>query len=311
MNKSKNVKIVLRIVLAMLLLVAGPVYAAERDFYRLVVLGDPHLPGETLAKKEQVRETINGWADVDLVVAVGDITENVGDSAEYEKARAYFSAFTKPLALIGGNHDYLYEDWLNQKGNKVKACEATRIFKLGQFKKTFAMQDIYYTKRMGPYVLIFLTPDDLHASTLATISATQQKWLAATLAEHKDKPTVIFFHAPLPGTLSNYNQNANSENFVAQPHQEIGRILTANPQVFLWVSGHTHTPPTEPSFAAAVNRYEGRVMNLHNTDMKRVRMYTNSLFLYPDRVMIKTFDHEKGAWMDRLNRTIPVPSGNR
>ena len=33
-------------------------------------------------------------------------------------------------------------------------------------------------------------------------------------------------------------------------------------------------------------------------------VWTNSLFLYPDRVVVKTFDHAAGAWMPKLEREI-------
>ena len=42
-----------------------------------------------------------------------------------------------------------------------------------------------------------------------------------------------------------------------------GEVLADNPQVFLWVSGHTHTAATNPNFAAPVNRYKGRIVNLY------------------------------------------------
>lgn len=48
-------------------------------------------------------------------------------------------------------------------------------------------------------------------------------------------------------------------------------------------------------------------MNIHCTDMQdRNVVWTNSLFLYPDRVVVKTYDHGKGAWMRKLEREIFV-----
>jgi Icc protein len=305
MSINRSLKVFFSIILA-LICVTTITEAADKHYNHIVVLGDPHLPGETLTQKEQVRKTINGWADVDLVVAVGDITKEVGNDDEYAKAKAYFSVLTKPLALIGGNHDYIYEDWLSKSGTKVKAGEYIRTNKLNHFKKTFGLSEVYYKKQMGLFLLIFLTPDDLQTSLLATISKTQYTWFSDTVSTNREKPTIVFFHAPLHGTLDDYNKNANKDNFVAQPQQEIRKILADNPQVFLWVSGHTHTPPSEPSFSSTVNRYDGRVMNIHTTDMARKRIYTNSLFLYEDRVTVKTFDHEKGSWMENLERNIPT-----
>lgn len=77
-----------------------------------------------------------------------------------------------------------------------------------------------------------------------------------------------------------------------------------NSQVFLWVSGHTHTPPREESFAAPINIYANRVTNIHNTDMNRETIWTNSLFLYPDKVVVKTYQHKTGIWLPEFERTL-------
>ncbi len=80
-----------------------------------------------------------------------------------------------------------------------------------------------------------------------------------------------------------------------------------NSQVFLWVSGHTHTSPKEESFAAPINSYANRVTNIHNTDMNRETIWTNSLFLYPDKVVVKTYQHKSGIWLPDFERTISAP----
>jgi len=77
-----------------------------------------------------------------------------------------------------------------------------------------------------------------------------------------------------------------------------------NAQIFLWVSGHTHTPATNESFASGINLYEKQVTNIHNGDMNRGTIWTNSLYLYPDKVVIKTFNHKKGVWMENTERII-------
>jgi hypothetical protein len=37
---------------------------------------------------------------------------------------------------------------------------------------------------------------------------------------------------------------------------------------------------------------------------KHENIWTNSLFLYPDKVVVKTFDHEKAEWMEALTREV-------
>ncbi|MFH1605221.1 MAG: hypothetical protein ABIH03_15105 [Pseudomonadota bacterium] len=136
------------------------------------------------------------------------------------------------------------------------------------------------------------------------MSERQLEWLRSELQKERQSPAIVFFHAPLQGTLRNYNRNANTPNFVAQPAGTIHDILESNPQVFLWVSGHTHTSPREESFASAINVYEDRVTNIHNTDMNRKTIWTNSLFLYPDKVVVRTYNHQKAIWLPEFERTI-------
>ena len=36
-------------------------------------------------------------------------------------------------------------------------------------------------------------------------------------------------------------------------------------------------------------------------------IWTNSLFLYPDRVNVRTYDHKQAIWLKDLERTIKTP----
>ena len=279
--------------------------ASERAYHHLVVLGDPHLPGDKIKIKEQVIATINTWDDVDMAVAVGDICEERGTDEEYAAAKEFFAKLKKTLYPIMGNHDFLYADNLDAKGKKYKAVTETREAKLNKFRDTFGLKEISYSTMAGNYLLVFLSPDS--SGHLAEISQKQVDWLKSDLKNHRNQPTILFFHAPLEGTLRTYNKNANSPNFVAQPTEKIRDLLIGNPQVFLWVSGHTHTSPKEESFASAINIYEEKVTNIQNTDMQRETIFTNSLFLYPDKVIVKTYNHKKGEWLPEFQRTILPP----
>lgn len=284
----------------------GAVYAAERAYQHLVIFGDPHLPGKKIKFKEQVVATINGWDDVDMAVAVGDICEELGSDNEYAAAKIFFSKLNKPLYPVVGNHDYIYANELDAKGKKYRATDDIREAKLSRFRNTFGLKDISYSRTAGRYFLVFLSLDS--PGHLAEISQKQVDWLALELKRNKKKPTIIFFHAPLDGTVRSSNKKTNSPNFVAQPVGKIRDILISNPQVFLWVSGHTHTSPKEESFASAVNIYEKNVMNIHNTDMERETIWTNSLYLYPDKVVVKTYNHKKGVWLPEFERTVLPPA---
>jgi Icc protein len=169
------------------------------------------------------------------------------------------------------------------------------------------LQEVYTSKKVGKYLLIFLSADDVSSDYLTKMSGSELDWLRSELNNNKKSPTIIFFHAPLKGTLSNYNEHINAENYIAQPHETLREIILGNRQIFLWVSGHTHTPATNADFNSKINVYEKQVTNIHNTDMNRETIWTNSLYLYPDKAVVKTYNHKKGVWMADMERSI-VPA---
>jgi predicted phosphodiesterase len=282
-----------------------PVYAEVPAYYRLVILGDPHLPGRLIEKKEAVRETINSWEDVEMVIAVGDICSDWGSDEEYHLAKGFFSKLKKPFFPIAGNHDYIYETPTGPEGGLVIAPREIQEAKLKKFRETFNLPDYFYRQPLGGYLLLFLSSD--HVDFLSGMSERQLAWFRSVLESNRKTPTIIIFHGPLKGTLKDYRRWINTPGFIAQPYEDIHGILKQNPQVFMWVSGHTHTPPTEESFASPVNTYEGQVTNIHNKDMNRGDIWTNSLFLYPDKVVVKTWDHQVNDWLQHLERTIVPP----
>jgi 3',5'-cyclic-AMP phosphodiesterase len=275
--------------------------------YHIVLLGDPHLPGKFLAEKEAVLRTINAWSDVALVVALGDICQDLGTEQEYAAARQYFDKLVKPLVPIPGNHDFIYSNIKMLDGKSVKGSAGEKQNKLAKFQKTFGIPSLYHTKLAGNYKLIFLATDDTQSDQLARISREQLDWLRSELKRDNKTPTIIFFHAPLFGTLSNNSQYANTIDFIAQPLDDIREIIQKNPQIFLWVCGHKHVPATNKDFRADINLYENQVYTLHNSDMNRATIWTNSLFLFPDKVVIKTYNHQLGAWSPELEKTLVPP----
>ncbi len=304
-------KKMIAILLTLLLLAApgetGNLQAApEGPYHGIALIGDPHLPGRNLASKEELIRTIGSWDDVERVVVLGDICKETGTAAEYSFAKKFFGRLGKPLRLIAGNHDYIYEDEMNSEGRKVQASPALRRKKLARFAETFGMR-VYGEERLGGYLLVFLSPEDLETDHLTQLSEERMAWFKALLERHRDLPTIVFFHAPLRGTLKPYNERVDTPGFIAQPADRLAVLLRENPQLFLWVAGHMHVPATNESFSSPVNITEGRVTVIHNSDLERKRPWTNVLRLYPDRVVVRTYDHWQKSWRPDLERVIRPP----
>ena len=301
--------------------------APEREYYQIVVLSDVHLPGNIPIQKEKAIATINSWPDVDLVAVTGDIVSKGGDKNEYDDAQRFFASLSKPKAMVGGNHDYIYPDSYPVNPatghHQKESSPELRRQKLERFKQTWGLQEIFYSKRAGGYLLVFLTPDDLVTNNYSQITDRQLDWLRGELQKNKGTPTIIFFHAPLQGTYASQKilKSKTPDSYNAEPVEKIRQILLQNPQVFMWVAGHLHIAPTNRDFKSEINLYEKQVVVLHNTDMngdsiladadlkstKHDAIWTNSLFLYPDRVVVKTYDHKQGVWLTNLERVIISP----
>jgi len=278
--------------------------APERPYHGIALIGDPHLPGRNLPAKEEVIRTIGSWDDIERVVVLGDICKETGTAAEYAFAKEFFGRLKKPIRLVAGNHDYIYEDEMNSEGRKMKASPALRRKKLARFAETFGMKQVYGEERLGNYLLVYLSPDDLETAHLAQLSEDRIVWLKAILDRNRDLPTIIFFHAPLVGTLKAFNERDNTPNFVAQPADRLRDLIRGNPQLFLWVAGHLHVPATNENYNDPVNLYEGQVTVIHNSDLERKGPWTNVLRLYPERVVVRTYDHWRKSWRPDLERTI-------
>lgn len=307
--------------------ISGIQAATDKGYGHIVVLSDIHLPGNNLPSKEKAIQTINAWDDVDRVAVTGDIVATGGSPEQFSFAREFFTKLNKPLRVVGGNHDYIYPDSYPQNpatGHTLKeASPEARRKKLELFKKTWGIEEIHYSEKLGNYLLVFLTPDDLVSNNYSQMTDGQLEWLSVELKRNKTLPTIVFFHAPLEGTYKSrkIEQATTPDSYNAEPAKKIRDILLKNRQVFLWVAGHLHIAPPSKSFASEINLYEKQVWVIHNADMngssafsdeamKSTRhdtVWTNSLLLYPDRVVVKTYDHKQEIWMKHLERVIKIP----
>lgn len=286
----------------------------EKPNQRLVICSDVHYitkstkPEIRVRKKEQklqALQTLNSQKDVDLVVFLGDLVELTGDEQNYADAKSFYDQCKLPKTLIAGNHEFIYSNHYNDKGKLIRQNPEGRAARQALFKKVFGMDYLYYTKNIGKYLLVFLAPDKLDTKNSVEISDEQMLWLQKTLEQNKNKPTLIFCHAPLRDTLRGYNNKVNKGNDIVHPAKRLEALLCSNSQVKMWISGHTHTSIKEPSFAdPKINLYKGQVMNIHNPTWESNQIYVNSLYLYDDRIEVKTYNLTADKPVPEMDRNI-------
>ncbi len=295
---------------------------SEEQARRIVVLSDVHYGTksrdpverrERMARKRAAAAEISSWEDADLCVFTGDMVEKYATQAEYAMARDFAMSVRHPKAFVAGNHEIVYSEIPGDHGIERRAGPLERLIHLRLFEKTFG--PLYYTKRLGGYLLVFLAPDTTDAAYVpdgddepyaGELSPREVAWFKATLEANPDTPTLVFCHTPLEGSFLRSYPGNGERNFT-QPAGTIRQILTQNPQVMLWVSGHTHTSPRSASYSSAVNRQSGAaVVDIHNPAWEGDEIWTNSIFLYKDKVEVRTWSHKDHRWLDPLDRSYAV-----
>ena len=298
----------------------APKEADRRGYYHILLVSDLHLPvrskkfpgqaeqADVWQKKQRLLKNVNAWGDVDEAALLGDLAARYGNESEYQAADAYLGSLKFPYYAVAGNHDYAYKDEprINSKGKEktVPAAPEEKKAKLAAFQKRYKQPGLYYARSVGDCRLLYLAPDGF--GTYVELSSEQLDWLKSEIAAHKTGPVFFFCHAPLMGTLRTYGKKINTPDFTAQPSEPLAEILADVPPGSLWISGHTHTPPTNDSYADdSVNRVHRNLVNIHNPTIDASHIYTNSLFLYKDRAVVRTYDHNEDRWLAGLDRTFP------
>ena len=297
----------------------GTVFSApKRDYYRIVLLSDLHLPwrkkkfpepdqqAAAWERKNNLLADINSWEDVDEVALLGDLAARYGTQEEFACVDKFLSEIKAPWYAIAGNHDYAYRDEPGPDGSLQRGTYEQRCEKLAAFTRRYNLPDVYYARTIGRYRLLYLAPDACTSLNIE-LSDAQLSWMGKEIASNQDKTMLFLCHAPLMGTLRNYGKKINTPSMTAQPEDELEAVLANCPKGSLWLSGHTHTPATNDSYADdSVNRFNDNLVNIHHSTMDAKKLYSNSLYLYEDHTVIRTYDHTNGVWLDELERSYYV-----
>lgn len=292
----------------------SPVPVLAREYTQIVVISDLHYPTKTRKKalrqekirnKEAALADINQWPDVDLCVLTGDMVQRTGERLDERVVRNFLDGLHHPVSFLAGNHEIMYEGLPTLPGTLRKGDAGTRFAHLMEYQWNFG--SLYHSQDLAGYHLVFLSPDCMTSPYAVELSPNQLSWLQQDLAAHRHQPTLIFCHAPLTGTMLPGSKLDTPWNYT-QPADPIRQLLVQNPQVILWVSGHTHTPPKSRNFISSLHWIPGTsTWNVYCPTWDGDQAWTQSLLLYPDRVIIRTYDHKKGQWMKKKEETVKVP----
>ena len=287
--------------------------ALARDYSQIVVLSDLHYPTKTrkkalrrekIANKESALADINQWSDVDLCILTGDMVQRTGDLLDVRTVRNFLDGLHHPASFLAGNHEIMYRGLPTLPGTLRKGNAGDRLIHLARYQKEFG--PLYHSQDLKGYHLIFLSPDCIVSRYAVELSPEQLSWLKQDLAAHRHQPTLIFCHAPLSGTLLPGDKQDTPWNYT-QPAQPLWQLLVQNPQVVLWVSGHTHNSPKGKNGSNALHWIPGTsTWNVYCPTWDGKQAWTRALRLYPNRIVIRTYDHKKKVWIGKMEKVIKV-----
>ena len=272
----------------------------------VAVLSDLHCRPANVESLLKAIRTINKMPDIYAAAITGDLNEKIGSPAEYKYLVKALSHFSVPVFAVPGNHDVQYKDYYNPNKNaknpKLRTNAKERKAKLERFRNLLKLKALRFSRKVGGHLLVFLPDDHLTAKRLVTLSDATLKFLRETLKKNKDMPTLVFCHGPL---LGSYNRKGGLPllQATAQPSAKIHNILKDNPQVFLWVSGHTHTGPSSKNFCAKVNKV-GKVTNIHTPAIQPGSSYIQVLKLSPKQAVVRTLNTKTGKFIKKFDRVF-------
>jgi Icc protein len=193
--------------------------------FLLIQLSDPHLgaaweedaPDPAAQLAAAIDRVLALEERPDAVLVTGDLADHAADD-EYEQVRAQLRRIDAPAFVLPGNHDD--RDALHRHFGVPGAGGAT----------------VRYTADLGPLRLVVLDTT-IPGEDGGRLDDEQLGWLAETLAETPDAPTLVAMHHP-PFAIGIPAWDAIA--LLPEDRERLGELLGRHPQVLRVVTGHVH-----------------------------------------------------------------------
>ena len=243
----------------------------------------------------------------DLWIVDGDVTDH-GLPGEY----AAFGDLVRRggigdrLLVSAGNHEFY-------------AAAASDLECRRRFREAFGLPETYCNHVHGGLHFVMLADEQYKSAPRnpdwAWITPEQLRWFERVLTEHRDRFTIVSLHQPLQETVAG---TWADDGFAGSGQAaELRAIWRRNPQIRLWLSGHTHYRlelagqvdwQRRTLFAALGStcyQYVTAAGAAPSGRIDRSASQSRVLEVWSDRAVLRARDHEAGRWLDDLAVTIP------
>jgi Icc protein len=153
----------------------------------------------------------------DALVVSGDLTQH-GTPEEYARVRELLAPLDLEPHVLPGNHDLR-----------------------GPLRETFGLpgegdEHVSYAVDLGPLRLVCLD-SSVPGDDGGALDEGRIEWLEATLAEERERPTVLAMHHP---PLATAIPSFDAIGLAAEWRAELAAVLARHPQVVRVIAGHVH-----------------------------------------------------------------------
>lgn len=228
----------------------------------------------------------------ELAVAMGDFgcQGRLGKETGLRECADFLKMLPCECVPLLGNHDVEY-----------RLDDAMERDPVRWYRDAFGREQLWSAMERDGMLLLFLSVEKQPREGFATQNAlyaseAQFEFARAQLAAHRDWPTAVFCHCPLPGTglrsVPPLHVAATDSYFdhCFQP-MRWKALMRDNPQVFLWASAHFHMGHDDDASISLADGLCHVSCGVVTSAARDGSAHTRILDLTPRRLTVSTLNH--------------------